>query len=271
MAAPPVLASRPAPERGVFETLLVWDGATLELERHLERLAASTEALYGETLPGDARTSIVEAARRMDPGRLRLTVAPRGRRGLATEVRTAAIQRSIVLPGWEHAVSLRRLVVQGGFGGHKWADRDLLAAAEASFDGAVALLVDDDGSVLEASRGNVFVVSAGALVTPPADGRILPGVTRQRVLELSSEVGLEARQGSIALEQLLEGDEVFLTGAVRGIEPVQRLEGLRSWTAGEITGVLSHELRALWLGQAGEHCDEDDQSHDDPAQARAAN
>ena len=256
--ATPVLASRPAPERGVFETLLVWDGAALELERHLERLAASAAALYGETLPGDTRTSIVDAARPMGIGRLRLTIAPRDSQGLETAIRTAAIERSIVLPGWEHAVSLRRLIVPGGFGGHKWVDRDLLTAAEASFDGAVALMVDYDGSVLEASRGNVFVVRDGVLLTPSTDSRILPGVTRQRVLELSSEVGLEVREESITVKKLLEADEVFLTGAVRGIEPVEQLDG-HSWEAGELTRALSRRLRALWLEQAG------DESRNNPA------
>jgi para-aminobenzoate synthetase/4-amino-4-deoxychorismate lyase len=226
------------------------------------------EAIYGQALPRNAHELIIEAARSVDLGRLRLTVAPKSGKGLEMELRTTPIERAIVFPGWEHAVSLRRLVVPGGLGGHKWADRDLLTKAEASFGEAVALLLDADGSVLEASRGNVFVVRRGMLFTPPADGRILPGVTRRRVLELASEVGLDVREESMALDRLLEGDEVFLTGAVRGIEPVQRLEELRSWVAGELSRVLSRKLRALWLERAGEDYQEDE-ARGDLARARA--
>ncbi len=47
------------------------------------------------------------------------------------------------------------------------------------------LLVDADGTVLEAAWGNVWVLEGDALLTPPADGRILPGVTRSLLLELA--------------------------------------------------------------------------------------
>ena len=65
---------------------------------------------------------------------------------------------------------------------HKWRDRHLLDALARSARGTVPLLIDTDGVVLEAAYANVWVVEGGALLTPPANGRILPGDTRATLL-----------------------------------------------------------------------------------------
>ena len=70
----------------------------------------------------------------------------------------------------------------GGLGAHKWRDRRLLEALAGAAAGAVPLLVDTDGQVLEAAYANVWIVEGEALITPPADGRILPGTTRAALL-----------------------------------------------------------------------------------------
>jgi para-aminobenzoate synthetase/4-amino-4-deoxychorismate lyase len=94
--------------------------------------------------------------------------------------------------------------------------------------------VDEDGSVLEASRANVFVVENGSVVTPPADGRLLPGVTRARVVELAG-----VREEPIDLDRLHAADEVFLTGSVRGVEPVAGRDG-------PVTRLVAGRLRRHW-------------------------
>ena len=103
------------------------------------------------------------------------------------------------------------------------------------------LILDTDDCVLEASRANVFVVEDGRIFTPPADGRILPGVTRRSVLDL-----LPVWEEPIVIDRLLAADEVFLSGSVRGIEPVWELEGGRTWHAGTVTPHVSAELRRHW-------------------------
>jgi para-aminobenzoate synthetase/4-amino-4-deoxychorismate lyase len=69
--------------------------------------------------------------------------------------------------------------------------------------------------VLEASWGNVWIIEGGRLITPPADGRILPGVTRARLFELD----VDAAEEDLTLERLREADGVFLTSALRGAVP----------------------------------------------------
>jgi branched-subunit amino acid aminotransferase/4-amino-4-deoxychorismate lyase len=160
------------------------------------------------------------------------------------------VDAALVLPPWERGVELASVVVEGGIGAHKWADRRLLSAAEAEFAPRVPLLRDGDGTVLEASRGNVFAVCDGVLVTPAADGRILPGVTRRRVLELATGLGLAVREEALPFERLGEAAEVFLTGAVRGIEPVRGWDGVFAGSEPRITPRLAHALRRHWRREA---------------------
>ena len=205
----------------------------------MRRLRASASAVFGAELPAGTEQLVREGARELQLGRLRLTVAPDGGRSLSADVRVAPLPREAVFPAFSHAASLTRLVVQGGLGAHKWADRSLVEPAEA--DGAVALIVDVDGAVLEASRGTVFIVEDGVIVTPPADGRLLPGVTRRRVLDL-----VPVREEPVPLDRLLEADEVFLTGSVRGVEPVRDYNGARRWSEGTLTRAVSDDLRRRW-------------------------
>ena len=227
------------PSRGLFETLLVRDRRPVELEAHLMRLAASVATLYGAPVPDGAGERVTERAAEVELGRLRLTVTPDGDASPAADVRVAPVDPEAVFPSFDRAARLARLDVPDGLGAHKWADRSVLEEAER--EDAVALVVAADGGVLEASRANVFIVEDGAILTPPADGRILPGVTRRRVLEL-----VPVQEQAIPLDRLLAADEVFLTNSVRGIEPVRDCDGARTWAPGPVTPAVAGELRRHW-------------------------
>ena len=80
---------------------------------------------------------------------------------------------------------------------------------------AAPLLLDSDGTVLEAAWGNVWLLEGDALVTPPADGRILPGVTRALLLELAPSLGLRPREEPVSLHRLRAAPLTFATSAIR--------------------------------------------------------
>jgi D-alanine transaminase len=82
-----------------------------------------------------------------------------------------------------------------------------------------------DGVVTEGGNTNVFAVLEGVVWTHPADQRILAGVTREIVLEVAREVGLSAREKPIAVAELSNASEVFLTGTTTDVMPVVRLDG----------------------------------------------
>jgi para-aminobenzoate synthetase/4-amino-4-deoxychorismate lyase len=109
--------------------------------------------------------------------------------------------------------------------------------------------------VLEASRANVFAIEDGVLVTPAADGRILPGIARARAIETAGALGFEVREERLDVQRLLAGGEAFLTGSVRGIEPVRSLGEAELAPPGEVLGELAAEIRRVWsgVGDAGTH------------------
>jgi para-aminobenzoate synthetase/4-amino-4-deoxychorismate lyase len=234
---------------GVFETLLVLGGEPVELDAHLERLQASVRELFAVALPAHARALVLEHAAALPVGRLRLTAAPSPGGVPAIDVVTAAVGPENVFPAWERASALRPFIVEGGLGAHKWADRDGLAWTEATEpDGALPLVLDIGEEVLEASRANVFAVEGDRLVTPPADGRILPGVARARAIECARTLGIEVREEPLSADRLLGCGEAFLTGSVRGIEPVSSVSGAQFQQTGEIVGAVAAELRRQWTG-----------------------
>ncbi len=233
---------------GVFETMLVVEGRAVEIDAHLARLGASLGELFGDEMPKGARDLVEERARGAKLARLRLAVRPDGAGGLEAEVVTAEVEPELVFPGRERAVELRGLVVEGGLGAHKWVDRGLLEQAEAGAPpGEIPLLLDSDGTVLEASRANVFAVRDGALTTPALDGRILPGIARARTIEVATALGIEVRERDMALADLQDAEEVFLTGSVRGIEPVRSLDGAELRADGSLATRIASALRDRWL------------------------
>lgn len=234
---------------GVFETLLILDGAPVELDAHLERLRFSVHELFGGELPPGTRELVLDRAAAIAIGRLRLTVAPRSGGGLDAEAITAAVDPDDVFPSWERAIALRPFVIHGGLGAHKWADRAGLAWTESSeLDGWLPLVLDAGEEVLEASRANVFAVEHAVLITPAADGRILPGVARARAIEAARTLGLELREEALSAERLIAAGEAFLTGSVRGIEPVRSVGDAELEAPGEAVAALAAEMKRSWIG-----------------------
>jgi para-aminobenzoate synthetase/4-amino-4-deoxychorismate lyase len=66
-------------------------------------------------------------------------------------------------------------------------------------------------------------------VTPPVDGRLLPGITRGRVLELAAPLGLAAVEERLSLERVAAADDVLLTSAIRGVHRLGSCDRLGSW------------------------------------------
>jgi aminodeoxychorismate synthase component I len=221
-------ADRPDAALGVFETLLVRGGGPVDARAHLARLERSVSALYGEELPEDLHARVVAAAAAAAPlARLRVIAAPGA--AAAGEARagevpgpTALVEIDAEPLSAEPApdpVTLAPAVLPGGLGAHKWRDRRLLDELARRLD-AVPLLLDLDGDVLEAAYANLFIVEGTHLITPPLDGRQLPGTVRARVLALHP-----AREERVSLARAAAADELLLASSIRGIHPARLSDG----------------------------------------------
>jgi para-aminobenzoate synthetase/4-amino-4-deoxychorismate lyase len=111
------------------------------------------------------------------------------------------------------------VTLPGGLGAHKWRDRQLLDVLTSDHAGAAPLLLDGDGSVLEAAWGNVFVLEGEVLLTPPADGRLLPGVTRAALLAAAAEEGLQPREEALSLARFTRADAILFSSSLAGAIP----------------------------------------------------
>jgi para-aminobenzoate synthetase / 4-amino-4-deoxychorismate lyase len=203
-------ADRPDPALGVFETVLVRGGVPVDLRAHLARLDRSASALYETSLPEDLSSRVLAAAAAVPLQRLHIVV---------TSDSMELDSEPLAAEPAPDPVVLAPAVLPGGLGAHKWRDRRLLDELAERVD-AVPLIVDLDGDVLEAAYANVFVVEGTHLVTPPLDGRQLPGTVRARVLALHP-----AREERLTLDRIAAADELLLASSIRGIHPARLADG----------------------------------------------
>jgi para-aminobenzoate synthetase/4-amino-4-deoxychorismate lyase len=190
--------------KGVFETLLVRDGRIQALALHLDRLRASVGELYGLALPdGLGAEASGRAAGLSGAHRLRVDVVP------SPDELAITLTTSPLDPARPRRYACIPHRLPGGQGAHKFRDRARLEP-----DGGVALLVDTDDTVLEAAWANVWLLDGDRLITPPTDARILPGVTRARLLELAPSLGLQATERPITLTQARAAPVMLLTSSL---------------------------------------------------------
>jgi len=122
---------------------------------------------------------------------------------------------------------------------------NILAVQEAQKRGALEpILLNETGEVAEGASANVFMVKAGVVLTPPLDAGLLPGVTRQVVLELGRSLGVPMREEPVAVKDLLAADEAFLTSTLKEVAPIATID-TRPVGPGRPGPVTLRLLRAL--------------------------
>jgi len=120
-------------------------------------------------------------------------------------------------------------------------------AREAGVDEALCL--DEKGFLAEGSMSNIFLVADGRLKTPGYDSGILPGITRQTVLELATKLGIDILECNIRLDELFQAQEAFFTGSLIEVMPLTEIEGkpIGSGKPGSVTRRLIEAYRRLVL------------------------
>jgi branched-chain amino acid aminotransferase len=117
------------------------------------------------------------------------------------------------------------------------------------YDEAIAL--GPEGLVSEGSGQNVFIVSRGVVFTTPANGTLLPGITRDSVITLAREAGFEVREQAMQREALYTADEIFLTGTASEVTPVRSVDKIKIGIGrvGEVTKQIQRTFLDLVHGK----------------------
>lgn len=92
--------------------------------------------------------------------------------------------------------------------------------------GAQEAILVRDGLALEGAASNLFAVIQGVLITPPKGPQILGGITRDLILELAAEHGIEHAERPVPLEDLREAEEIWVTSSTRELVPVVQLDDM---------------------------------------------
>jgi branched-chain amino acid aminotransferase len=241
---------------GVFETLRTYRGRLVTLADHLERLESGARALGIQI--GDCNEiahGADELVSASGPGdlRVRITVTsgpgPAGlRRGEASPTRLVSAAplapwpetAAAVIAPWSHDEN-------SPLAGVKSTSRadTVLAMVHARQHGAdEALFFNQAGNLCEATTANVFVVRAGRAETPPLSAGCLPGITREHVLRLCEEAGIEVLEADLSRGDIASVDEMFLTSSTREIQALVAVDGrpVGSGGSGPVTSRLQEEL-----------------------------
>ena len=229
---------------GLFETMRSYNEHVFRLDQHLARLrrSAMVLALASELEAYDLEQAIYKTleANHLKDARIRLTVsAGIGERGLAPPnlgpITVMVSVEKLVLPPPQvyrrgiHAaiVSTRRnsLSPLSQIKATNYLD-SFVALSQAVASGAEeAVLLNERGFIAECSTSNIFLVAEGILTTPSVESGILPGITREAVLELARDLGIETVEREIPEADLFQAEEAFLTTSVREVVPITSVNG----------------------------------------------
>ncbi len=248
----------------LFETMRAYGGRVFRLDRHLKRLLSSAEILglpiEGLDLKGPVMATI--RANRLSEARIRLTVS-RGEGSMVPDPGTCSRPTVLIMAqpyrpyteevyqkGFSAVVSSIRRNSQSPVPRFKSANflESILAREEAKAAAVNdALFLNDKSLLAEASTSNIFLVTNGVLKTPGLESGILPGTTREAILELAPELGINAREQDIGLDELYQAEEAFLTNVMVEIMPLTEVAGkpIGSGRAGPVTQRLMAAYKKL--------------------------
>ncbi|MCL8206855.1 MAG: aminotransferase class IV [Actinomycetia bacterium] len=256
---------------GVYEVAHVYGGTLFEWRRHRDRLRHSLEVVRIRGVDLDeldraADTLLehfrAEMARRNEPadGSLYVEVT-RGAHPRAHLFPDPPVRPTVVM--WIRPVEpipaelvergVKVITVPDDRWSKVWIKTvgllsNVLAKQYAHDRGAFEAIYVRDGIVTECTSANLFIVQQGTLRTAPVSNYILPGVTREVVLEIAQEEGLPVNLTPFGVDEVYTADEVFLTGTLTEVLPITQVDDVRIGTR---AGPVALRLRRLLHERAG--------------------
>lgn len=252
---------------GLFETFRTYKGKPYLLDRHLKRLQSGCQQLgipYHDDVDSiHAMVSRLLAANELEDGYVRLTVsAGEAELGLPAHdyeqpnvlflvKKLPPIHDMNHMPAKElRLLQTRRNTPEGDirfkslhYMNNIIAKRELLSSGASS--GSEGLMLSREGWLTEGIVSNLFFAKAGVVYTPSIATGILPGITRERVIELAAAAGYKVEDGLYNWSHLQEVDEIWMTNSIQELVPVASLtdaSGQQVWSGGERLGTITRDL-----------------------------
>ena len=249
---------------GLFETMRAYKGRVFRLDSHLNRMARSAKVLGLAIEPQNLKEAVAATieANNLSDARVRITVS--AGEGDMTANPATCTESTVLITAVEYKPYPKQ-VYDKGFSAITSSIRrnsksplsrikstnyaeSLLARQEARAAGVdEAICLNDKGLLAEASMSNVFLVEGSNLRTPGEENGILPGITREVVLELASKLGINTLEHNIEMGELGQADEAFLTNSLIEIMPLTQIDGkaIGSGRPGHASQRLAAEYKKL--------------------------
>jgi branched-chain amino acid aminotransferase group I len=256
---------------GLFETMRAYNGRIFRLDAHITRLRCSAESIgltHSILTTEEGKQSLKAAcmatleANELSDARIRLTVSAgegdmmpdlttcSGPTVLITARSLASLPPEKYSTGFKAAISFLRRNSQSPLSRLKSICymENIIARTTARAGGYdEVLFLNEQGYLAEGSTTNVFLVSHGELITPCFESGVLPGITRDAVLEIARTSNTKATERWVELNELVEAEEAFLTNSLLELMPLVSVEGrpIGSGKAGKLTRDLLFAYRRL--------------------------
>ncbi|KLU01771.1 MULTISPECIES: branched-chain-amino-acid transaminase [Rhodopirellula] len=252
---------------GVFEGMRIYSGKVFALEDHMTRLYESARAIMLDIpIEIDALTTAVNetvAKNGLTEGYIRLVVTRGGNQlGLnpfsCEDPQVIIIADTISLYPEKFYTEGLELITASTIRNHPAALsprvkslnylNNIMAKIEAIRAGCIeAVMLNTKGEVAECTGDNIFIVRGGRLITPPIDAGILEGITRNTVIDLARENGIEVAEEAMTRHDIFVADECFLTGSAAEVIPAVKLDGrvIGDGKPGPMTQKLNAAFRAF--------------------------
>ncbi len=251
---------------GLFETMRAYEGQVFRLDSHLKRLVCAAEVLGFPIRVTDLRNAVMATiqANQLGDARIRIAVSI-GEGSMVPDPDTCKQPTVLILAedyhpypeqiyrkGFRAVISSIRRNSQSPLSRLKSANylENMLARQEARAAGVnEALCLNEKGLLAEASMSNIFLVDDGMLRTPGKENGILPGITREVVLEMALQLGITTFEQDIRPNELSHIQEAFLTNSLIEIMPLTEIEAkpVGSGRPGPVTQQLMANYRKLVL------------------------
>ncbi len=257
---------------GVFEGIRAYEGRIFKLEEHVERLFRSAHVINLEPTRSQEETSeaVVETVRKNDllDAYIRLVIT-RGEGDLGLDPDSCSEPTMFIIaadielyPEEVYREGLELITVPTRRNQPEAINprvkslnylNNIMAKMEAKQAGyEEAVMLNEQGYVVECSGDNIFIVESNDQIrTPPASMGVLEGITRETIIHLARENGLEVLEDPLHRYDLYVADECFVTGTAAEALPVVTIDGreINDGTPGEVTKGLIADFREYTGGQ----------------------
>ena len=121
---------------------------------------------------------------------------------------------------------------------------NILAKSSAERRGSLEVIFHKNGIVTEGSASNVFIVNDGTVYTPKATKNILGGITREMVVDICTDEGIQFEEKDLSLEDLYGADEIWVTSSTKLVAPIVKLDGkaISHGSSGELWSLLFDKM-----------------------------